>query len=197
MLDDRVGVRPLHLRDASAWSELRIRNEQWLSPWEGRQPSLPFVEWEERHSTASFLAMMRTLRREAKAGTCLPFAVTYDGDLAGQITVSNVVRGAFQSANVGYWVDGRLAGRGVMPTALALVIDHCFTRVGLHRIEANVRPENLPSRRVVEKLGFRPEGEHLRYLFIDGDWRDHLGFAITVEDVPEGLLNRWRSRHNA
>lgn len=197
LLTGRVGARALRLRDASAWSEARIANEAWLSPWEGRQPGLPDLTWPERHSTAVFSAMLRALRREAKQGRCLPFGVTYDGDLVGQITVANVVRGAFQSASVGYWVDGRLAGHEIVPTALALVVDHCFTEVGLHRIEANVRPQNGPSRRVVEKLGFRQEALHPRYLFIDGDWRDHLGFALTVEDVPEGVLTRWASRENA
>lgn len=195
--EGRVGIRPLRLRDASAWSESRIRNEQWLSPWEGRQPSASLSTWEERHSTGSYAAMVRVLRREAKEGRSFPFGVTYDGDLVGQVTVANVVRGAFQSANVGYWVDGRQAGRGIIPTALAMVIDHCFTAGGLHRVEANIRPENAPSRRVVEKLGFRQEGLHPRYLFIDGEWRDHLCFAITVEDVPEGALRRWLSREKA
>jgi ribosomal-protein-alanine N-acetyltransferase len=195
-VDGRVGIRPLRLRDAAAWSESRTRNEQWLSPWEGLQPSLTVASWEERHSPGAFAAMLRVLRRESKEGRCLPFAITYDGVLAGQVTVAGVVRGAFQSASVGYWVDGRLAGRGVMPTALALVVDHCFGEVGLHRIEANIRPENGPSRRVVEKLGFREEGLHPRYLYIDGAWCDHLCFALTVEDVPEGLVRRWRSREN-
>ncbi len=194
---DRVGIRPLRIRDSGAWSESRIRNEQWLSPWEGRQPAGPEVPWRERHSTQSYSGMLRVLRREAKDGRCLPFAVTYDDELAGQVTVASIVRGAFQSANVGYWVDGRLAGRGVIPTALAMVVDHCFTTVGLHRVEANVRPENIPSRRVVEKLGFRQEALHERFLFIDNAWRDHLGFAVTVDDVPEGLLRRWTSRENA
>jgi ribosomal-protein-alanine N-acetyltransferase len=63
--------------------------------------------------------------------------------------------------------------------------------VGLHRLEANIRPENAPSRRVVEKLGFRDEGLHARYLYIDGAWRDHLSFAITREDVAGGMLRRW------
>lgn len=197
LLHERVGVRPLRLRDATAWSELRIRNEGWLGPWEGYPPATAAPSWVERHSSSAFAAMLRVLRHEAKAGRTLPFAVTYDGDLAGQVTVSNVVRGAFQSASVGYWVDGRLAGRGVTPTALALVVDHCFGRAGLHRIEANVRPENAASLRVVEKLGFRLEGSHPRYLFIDGAWRDHLGFAVTAEEVPEGLLARWRAQQNA
>ncbi|MCW2599578.1 MAG: GCN5-related N-acetyltransferase [Frankiales bacterium] len=197
VVDGRVGIRPLRLRDAVVWSDMRIRNEAWLSPWEGLRPASPPVGWGERHSPAAFTAMLRVLRRESKDGRCLPFAVTYDGELAGQVTVANVVRGAFQSASVGYWVDGRLAGRGVMPTALAMVVDHCFAHAELHRIEANIRPENEPSRRVVAKLGFRQEGLHPRFLYIDGAWRDHLCFAVTVEDVPEGLLRRWRSRENA
>lgn len=195
-VDGRVGIRPLRLRDAGAWSEIRVRNEDWLSPWEGRQPEQPSVSWEERHSPAAFTAMLRVLRRESKEGRSMPFAVTYDGELAGQVTVSNIVRGAFQSASVGYWVDVRLAGRGIMPQALALVVDHCFQSAGLHRVEANVRPENEPSRRVVHKLGFREEGLHPRFLFIDGEWRDHLCFAVTVEDIPEGVLRRLHSRRS-
>jgi ribosomal-protein-alanine N-acetyltransferase len=153
---------------------------------------MPKATWEERHSPAAFTAMLRIMRRESRAGRSLPFAILYDGQLAGQVTVANVIRGAFHSASVGYWVDAELAGRGVMPTALALVVDHCFAEVGLHRIEANIRPENAPSLRVVRKLGFREEGLHARFLYIDGAWRDHLTFAVTAEDVPDGLLSRAR-----
>ncbi|MCU1602867.1 MAG: putative ribosomal-protein-alanine N-acetyltransferase [Frankiales bacterium] len=185
-----VGVRPFRLRDAQPWSEARIRNEDWLSPWEGRQPGLPDAPWEEGHSPGAFAAMLRGMRRESRAGRQLPFAVMVNGSLVGQVTVSNVVRGAFQSASVGYWVDREVAGRGVMPTALGLVVDHCLTVVGLHRIEANIRPENGPSLRVVRKLGFREEGLHPRFLFIDGGWRDHLSFAVTVEDLTEPMVSR-------
>jgi ribosomal-protein-alanine N-acetyltransferase len=83
-----------------------------------------------------------------------------------------------------------------MPTAVAMAIDHCFTVAGLHRIEINVRPENLASLRVVEKLGLRDEGLRLRYLHIARAWRDHRSYAVTTEEVgPGGLLGRWhRSR---
>jgi ribosomal-protein-alanine N-acetyltransferase len=189
--DGRVGLRPLRMRDATSWSEIRIRNESWLSPWEGRPESQPAASWGDRHSAVVFAAMLRNVRREARAGRSLPLAITYDGRLAGQVTASNVVRGAFDSASVGYWVDSAVAGRGVLPTALAMLVDHCFGPVGLHRIEANIRPENAASRRVVEKLGFREEALHLRYLYIDGAWRDHLSFAVTREDVPGGMLRRW------
>jgi ribosomal-protein-alanine N-acetyltransferase len=138
-----------------------------------------------------FAAMLRATRRDARAGRVLPFGVLVDGRLAGQVTVNSIVRGAFDSGYVGYWVDEQVAGRGVLPTALALVLDHCFGPVGLHRVEANVRPENAASLRVVEKLGFRHEGLHLRYLFIDEDWRDHLCFALLREDHPHGVLRAY------
>ena len=186
-----IELRPLRARDATAWSEVRIRNVAWLKQWEGRSPSLPPVTWRERHSTAAFPGMLRHYRREARAGRMLPLAVLVDGRLSGQVTVSNIVRGAFDCGSVGYWVDRRVAGRGVLPTALALVLDHCFGPVGLHRIEANVRPENAASLRVVEKLRFRREGRHERYLFIDDDWRDHVSFALLREDAPGGVLLRY------
>jgi ribosomal-protein-alanine N-acetyltransferase len=189
-----IEVRPLRARDASAWSEVRVRNERWLAPWEGRPPKQAPASWAERHSPTVFALMLRATRREARAGRMLPFGVTVGGRLAGQVTVSSIVRGAFDSGYVGYWVDERVAGRGVLPTALALVLDHCFGPVGLHRVEANVRPENAASLRVVDKLGFREEGLHLRYLFIDEDWRDHVTYALLREDAPGGVLRRYLDR---
>jgi ribosomal-protein-alanine N-acetyltransferase len=180
----------MRLRDATSWVEIRRRNEAWLAPWEGRSESAPGGDWAARHTAGVYLAMLRAAGREARAGRSLPFALTYDGALAGQVTVSTVVRGAFDSAVVGYWVDERVAGRGAATTALALVLDHCFRDVGLHRVEANVRPENAASLRVVRKLGFREEGLHARYLFIDGDWRDHVSFALLREDGGAGVLRR-------
>jgi ribosomal-protein-alanine N-acetyltransferase len=195
LADGPVGVRPLRLRDATAWSSVRTANEEWLTRWEGRPPRAAEASWAERHTPGVFSGMLRGLRREARAGRTLPCAITYEGRLAGQVTVGNVVRGAFDSGYVGYWVDGRLAGRGIAPTAVALIADHCFTAVGLHRVEANVRPENGASLRVLDKLGFSREALHRRYLYIDGDWRDHVGFSLLREDVPEGVLRRYLARH--
>jgi ribosomal-protein-alanine N-acetyltransferase len=123
----------------------------------------------------------------------LPFVVTYDDRLVGQVTVGGITWGSLASAHVGYWVDQRVAGRGVMPTAVALVTDHCFGTVGLHRLEVNIRPENAASLRVVEKLGFREEGTREAFLHIAGAWRDHRSFALTAGEVPEGMLARWRA----
>jgi len=84
-----------------------------------------------------------------------------------------------------------------MPTSVALVTDHCFWTVGLHRIEVNIRPENTASRRVVEKLGFREEGLRPRFLHIAGDWRDHISYALTREEAGDGLVNRWHKSRDA
>jgi len=111
--------------------------------------------------------------------------------------VGSIVWGSARSAQVGYWIDEAFAGRNVTPTAVAMALDHCFFVVGLHRVEASIRPENHASRRVVEKLGFREEGLRRRYLHIDGAWRDHLCYALTVEDVTGGLLPRWRNALSA
>ncbi len=127
----------------------------------------------------------------------MPFAIEVDGRFAGQVTVNNIVRGSAQFASVGYWLDRDVAGRGVMPTAVALVIDHCFRSAGLHRIEVAIRPENSNSLRVVEKLGIREVGYAPRFLHIDGAWRDHRIYAITVEECADGMLARLRWRPNS
>lgn len=182
----RVGVRPLRLRDARAWHEIRARNREWLGPWEatlpGGDPSGP----------GSFRMMLLDLRRQARAGRSMPFAVTVDDEFAGQLTVSNIVGGSARWAQIGYWIDSAHAGKGVMPTAVALVVDHCLFEVGLHRIEVAIRPENTASLRVVQKLGFTEYGYAARYLHINGAWRDHRLFSISVEECPEGLLRRWK-----
>jgi ribosomal-protein-alanine N-acetyltransferase len=123
------------------------------------------------------------LRTSARKGQMLPFMVVYGGRLVGQLNVSNVVHGALRSCTIGYWVDGAMAGQSITPTALALAIDHCFAAVGLHRVEVDIRPENAASLRVVQKLRLRQEGFYERYLDIDGGWRDHLAFAVTVEEL--------------
>jgi len=134
--------------------------------------------------------MVTALRAEARAGRVLPFVVTYERRLVGQLTVGGVTYGSLRAGHIGYWVDQRVAGRGIIPTAVALACDHAFRVLRLHRIEISMRPENVASKRVVEKLGFRFEGLRPAYLHIDGAWRDHLAYALHAEEVPGGLLNR-------
>lgn len=190
LTDGSVLLRPYKRGDAKAWSETRRANETWLAHWE----PTPYGSWRDLNSPAAFRSVYTDLRRAVRHGTAMPFAVCFQDALVGQLTLGNIVRRAFCSGYAGYWIDARVAGRGIIPTALALAVDHAFAAGGLHRIEVNIRPENVPSRRVVEKLGFRQEAYHERYLHIDGDWRDHIGYAITVEDVFKegGLLARWR-----
>ncbi|WP_299275353.1 GNAT family protein [uncultured Georgenia sp.] len=179
-----VRLRPLRYRDRAAWQELRARNADWLRPWEATSP-VP-------QAPASFRHYVAESRRLARRGEALTFVIEVDGELAGQLSVSPILLGSLRGAAIGYWVSRHVAGRGVAPTAVALAGDYCFTELGLHRLEINIRPENAASLRVVEKLGFRDEGLRRRYLHIDGDWRDHRTFALVAEEVPGGLLERWR-----
>ncbi|MET8893513.1 GNAT family N-acetyltransferase [Streptomyces albogriseolus] len=190
LVDGDIVLRPIKLRDQKAWREVNRRNRDWLRPWEATIPP-PTPSGPVTHRP-TYRQMVRHLRSEAGAGRMLPFVIEYQGRLVGQLTVAGIAWGSMCSGHVGYWVDEAVAGRGVVPTSVAMVVDHCFRTVGLHRIEVCIRPENGPSRRVVEKLGFREEGLRPRYLHIDGAWRDHLVFALTAEEVPDGLLARWR-----
>ncbi|MFV1990408.1 MAG: GNAT family N-acetyltransferase, partial [Acidimicrobiales bacterium] len=106
----------------------------------------------------------------------------------------NVSRGVMQSAMVGYWIDEAVAGRSLTPEGLVGVIAFIFDDVGLHRLQINIIPRNKASRRVVEKLGIREEGLSLRYVKINGEWEDHINYAITVEEWQERsqeLLSEW------
>jgi len=179
-------LRPLRLRDAGEWRMTRLLNRDWLEPWEATTPGVTPSDGGRGYGDA-----VRALRRDARLGLCYPFALLVGEQFAGQVTVGAIARGSANSAYLGYWIAREFAGRGIMPTALAMVIDHCFGDAGLHRVEANIRPENAASRRVVEKLGFRLEGTRERYIHIAGAWCDHLSYALTVEDVPGGVLPRW------
>ena len=179
-----ITLRPLRYRDARAWRAVRRRNATWLQQWDATVPP----GGTER--PASFRGLVARLQSNARQGLGMPFAIDVEGRFAGQVTVNNIVRGSAQFASIGYWLDRAVAGRGIMPTAVALVVDHCFRSAGLHRIEVAIRPENSNSLRVVEKLGIREVGYAPRYLHIDGAWRDHRIYAVTVEECPGGMLAR-------
>ena len=183
-------LRPIRYRDRTEWNSVRSRNAEWIAPWEATNP-LP------GGGLPSYAGMVRSLNQQARQDTALPFVITERlGGLrsapaiVGQLTVSSIIWGSARMATLGYWVDEARAGRGIAPTAVAMATDHCFRVLGLHRMEINIRPENRPSLRVVQKLGFREEGLRKRYLHIAGEWADHLSFALTAEEVPEGLLAR-------
>ena len=176
-------VRPIGPADNSAWRRVRQANQVWLGRWDATPPS------QKLGAPRSFGAMVRHLRREARAGRQLPFVVEYDGKFVGQLTVSNIVRGSAQFGSIGYWIDEAYAGRGIMPRAVALAVDHCFGPVGL--IGSRSRSGPRTSRPCGGgEAGFGEIGLAPRYLHIDGDWRDHRLFAITREEVPLGMVDR-------
>lgn len=179
-----VTLRPLRYRDGGAWREVRARNAAWLKPWDATVPP------GSQPRPASFSLLVWRMRRAAASGHAYPFVVEVDGRFGGQLGINNVVRGSANFASVGYWIDRELAGRGIIPRALAMAIDHSFFTLGLHRIEVAIRPENSNSLRVVEKLGLHQVGYAPKFLHIDGDWRDHRIFAITIEECPAGILGR-------
>lgn len=184
-----VTLRPWRLQDRRAWNEIRQRNAAWTAPWDSTRPP------DSIEPPLTFAGMVRQFNRRARLGQMLPFAVDYRPDgqawaLAGQLTISGITHGSASWAQAGYWVDQRWAGRGIIPTALALAVDHCFFTLHLHRMEVAIRPENVRSLRVVEKLGFRHEGSRARYMHVDGDWRDHEMFALHADEVGTGLVHR-------
>lgn len=189
----RVELRPLRLDDEHRYMALRVLNREWLQPWDATTPEDP----EPRDSTNGFRRMARSLTRGARAGTHLPWLIWFTASggqprLVGQLTVGPIIGGSARTTSLGYWLDEGHAGRGITPMAVALAVDHLFFERGLHRVEIAVRPENAASLRVVDKLGFREEGLRLRFLHIHGAWRDHRCFALTREEIGEGLVARCR-----
>ena len=172
-------LRPLAATDFAAWSEVRRRNEDWLLPWEpSRLPGHP----DPTRDRSAFTARCTARDRDRLADAAYPFGLFVDQQFAGEVNVNNVVRGALQSATIGYWIDRDLAGRGYVAEGVAVLIRFAFEVLHLHRVEICIVPRNHNSRRVMEKLRIRCEGLSERYLEIAGVWEDHLRYAITAEE---------------
>ena len=173
-----TAIRPSAMADLDELVTLRIANRDHTGPWEPLR--------EETFYTAAGQRLELELDVQAWGnGSAFPFAVldTSDHDrLIGRVALSNVVRGPWQNANLGYWIDRSVAGRGHASEAVRLVLDFAFGRAGLHRVQPAIMPRNQRSRRVVEKCGFRHEGVALKYLKINGVWEDHDLYAMTVDD---------------
>lgn len=177
-----VYVRSIRPRDNRPLSALLKSNRSWLEKWEATIPGYSALP-----ATSDII---RSLLRLARNNQAAPFVIEHEGKVVGQITVSGLSFGSLASGSIGYWISESVAGRGITPTAVALVADWCFTGLGIHRVEICIRPENASSLRIVRKLGMRYEGLRRRYIHIDGDWRDHFCFAVTIDEVPGGLLSR-------
>jgi ribosomal-protein-alanine N-acetyltransferase len=186
--DERLVLRLPTLSDWSDWAALRMASRDHLVPWEPSWAPDEFDRW-------AFRRRLEAYRRDIKAGTGWAFLIErrVDGVLLGGLTLSNVRRGVARTATLGYWIGAPFAGRGHMTAAVRLALGHAFETLNLHRVEAACRPENRASIRVLQKTGFRVEGEARGYLMIDGAWRDHLLFAILADD-PRHETNAGEAR---
>jgi len=187
----RVMMRPLAANDFREWSEVRRRNHDWLTVWEpSRQPhhADPVLD------RGAFTSRRLQRDRDRASGTAYQFGLFVDQHVAGEVNINNVVRGAMQSATIGYWIDQAHAGQGYVAEAVVVVLQFAFEQLGLHRVEICIVPRNERSRRIVEKLKIRDEGVALRYLEINGVWEDHIRYGITAEewtDRRDELMGTW------
>jgi [ribosomal protein S5]-alanine N-acetyltransferase len=165
----RVFLRKPRLTDRAAFLEAVKRSRKLHRPW----VSPPQTATGFREYLAS---------RQEPAQRAFFVCIKGTGELAGVINLSEIVRGNFQSAYLGYYSLQPHAGKGLMREGLALVLTHAFRKMRLHRVEANVQPGNRASRALVRSLGFQQEGYSLRYLKIGGRWRNHERWALRRED---------------
>ncbi|MCW2999021.1 MAG: family N-acetyltransferase [Solirubrobacterales bacterium] len=180
-----TAVRPFVRTDLDDLLALRVANRDFLAPFEATREAAFFTR----------AAQSREITLDGDAWTSglgYAFAVVHaeapgPERLIGRVALSNIVRGAWQNATIGYWISEDAGGYGHATVAVGLVTGFAFEQAGLHRVQPAIMPRNVRSRRVVEKNGFRHEGRAERYLQIDGVWEDHDIFAMTIED--------WAQRH--
>lgn len=173
----KVSLRPLEVSDASALHDLRVRERDFLEPWEPtRTPAFWTLEAQR--------ALIEADVRAAADDRAYAFGIfrSEDERLVGRVALSNVVRGSWQNATLGYFVGGAHGRRGYASEAVRLAVRVAFEDVRLHRVQASVMPRNSASRRVLEKAGFLTEGIARHYLEINGVWEDHILYAITIEN---------------
>lgn len=171
----RLRLLPAHEDLAAPAADFHRRNTRHLAPWEPPAPPDFATEAVQRER-------LRKAAAEAQAGTVWRWWLQLRSDpapLVGSVGLSQIARGPFQNAMLGYAIDAACEGQGLMREALQAVIAHAFgTTANLHRIQANVRPENTRSVALLQGLGFEDEGLAREYLYIDGAWRDHRMLAL-------------------
>ena len=175
----RILLRPLVPADFEAWSEVRTRNGEWLTRWEPlRHPKAP----DPAVNRDAFANRCAARDRERQNGSTYAFGIFVDHAFAGEINLNNVLRGAIQTATIGYWIDKARAGNSYMSEAVLVTCRFAFEELKLHRVEVCIIPRNHNSRRVMEKLAIREEGVAQRFLEINGVWEDHVRYGITAEE---------------
>ena len=176
LMGERVYLRAPERGDYEAWASLRAGSRDFLTPWE---PSWPV----DALSRASFRSRIIRYVEDWRTDQAYNFFVfSHEEVLLGGTGLSNVRRGVAETASLGYWIGEPHARQGYMSAALPLVLDFAFGRLHLHRVEAACLPTNVPSRALLEKIGFQQEGLARQYLCIRGKWQDHVLFAILRDD---------------
>lgn len=170
-----LDLRLIRVSDAAEISALTVRNRGFHAPFDPIRPAEYFTEVGQRGRIASLLS-------QYEAGTLVPLVITLDGAIAGVVNLNNVVRGSFESASLGYWVDEAAGGRGVATAAVGIAVRHAFDVVGLHRLEAGTLVTNVRSQRVLAKNAFTQYGLAPKYLKISGEWQDHVLFQRLAEN---------------
>ena len=171
-------LRPAQGDDYLAWSALRERSRQFLTPWEPVWPA-------DDLTRGAFRRRLRRQADEIARDELFPFLIFEDGPntLLGGITIGGIRRGVAQSATLGYWMGAPHAGKGHMTRAVAVAVAFGFSTLRLHRIEAACIPDNVASATLLERNGFQREGFARSYLCINGEWRDHYLFGLLESDA--------------
>lgn len=166
MIRAMAEIRLITAEDAGALADLVQINREFLAPRDPVRPEEYFTVEGQRRAVGEAL-------ERYDEGTVAPYVIVADGQIVGRVTLSNIVRGAFQSSNLGYWVGSAHNGRGVATAAVRQIMPVAFIELGLHRIEAGTLLDNTPSQRVLERNGFVRFGVAPEYLQIAGRWQDH------------------------
>jgi len=176
-----IYLRYPRIADYPVWSKLRAESRDFLAPWEP-------VWADDELSRGAFRRRIKRYQKETRLDSAYVFFVIRASDdaLLGGCTLSNVRRGVTQCCTLGYWVGEKFAGKGYMTHAVKALVPFIFRTLGLHRIEAACLTGNLASQKLLARCGFRQEGLARRYLLINGEWADHLLFALLKEEAQLG-----------
>lgn len=168
-----VTLRELTTDDAEAIASAYGRNREYLAPWEPARPEAFYTEeWHKEHLWAQVL--------ENSTGRALYTVLEADGEIVGRLNLTDIVHGAFENGHVGYWLDTRFTGQGLMTRAIEALVEHARDELGLHRLQAATLPHNEASQAVLTRAGFERIGFAPGYLRIAGQWQDHVLFQLLL-----------------
>ena len=169
-------IRLVTVEDAPVLADLLRVNRTFLAPWQPIRPDGFFTTDGQRRAIEDGLL-------DYERGVTSPHVILNDDGIVGRVTLSNIVRGPFQSCNLGYWVDSAHNGRGLGTAAVREIVDLAFGRLGLHRVEAGTSHQNIGSQRVLERNGFVRFGVAPAYLRIAGSWQDHVLYQVVSQST--------------